>query len=296
MAGDSSGFGLSVALATPFRADGSIDRELLVNHALWCLEQNCRSLTLFGTTGEGPSLSASEKTAVLSDLRNAGISGDQLVIAVITNAAGDAITQIDQAYAAGVRNILLAPPSYFKPVSDDGIFGWYKTTIDGLGSKARDIILYNIPALTGAALSLELISRLRSTFGAAISGIKDSSCNWAYTEPLVRAHAGIDILVGDERDLAAAVRLGGAGSICGVANIFPEAVAGLVKGNEDPFVSAIVNLIDGHSVVPAIKTILAAETGNDGWKRVRAPLDALDHAAEQTIIAGLRQLKLNRAA
>ena len=49
-------FGLSVALATPFAEDRSIDLPRLMSHGLQSLADGCDSLTVFGTTGEGASL------------------------------------------------------------------------------------------------------------------------------------------------------------------------------------------------------------------------------------------------
>jgi len=294
--GDAPGFGLSVALATPFRADGSLDRERLTGHALCCLDQGCHSVTLFGTTGEGPSISLAERAAVLADLEGAGVSGQRLVVAVITNAVDDAVAQTHQAYARGAGHVLLVPPFYFKPVTEDGIVDWYGAVAGALGAEARGILLYNIPSLTGTCLTVDLISRLRSALGSAIAGVKDSSCDWSYTEPLLQAHGDLAILVGDERSLAAAVRLGGAGSICGLANIFPRAVAGLVEGRDDPFVDGVAKLIDRHPVVPAIKTLLASETGNEAWNNVRAPLEPLSPDEGQALVEGLQVLKQNRVA
>ena len=163
--------------------------------------------------------------------------GDRLVFAIFANSVGDAVEQMRTGYGAGARAVLVAPPSYFKGVSEEGIAGWYQQVIRQLGDEARDILLYNIPSLTGVALSVDLVGRLRQSLGRSIAGVKDSSCDWNVTDPLVRAHNDIHILVGDERDLAAAVRLGGAGCISGMANVFPHAVAGLVRGQDDPFLA-----------------------------------------------------------
>ncbi len=294
--GDAPGFRLSVALATPFRSDGSLDREELTGHALWCLDRGCQSVTVFGTTGEGPSLSQAERAEVLAEFERAGISGQRLVVAVTSNAIGDAVAQIRQAYAQGARHVLLAPPFYFKPVTEDGIVDWYGAVAGGLGAAARGILLYNIPSLTGTCLTVDLISRLRSTLGPAIAGVKDSSCDWSYTEPLLRAHGDLAILVGDEGSLAAAARLGGAGSICGLANVFPQAVARLLEGEDDPFVEGLAKLIDGYPVVPGIKTLLASETGKVAWKNVRAPLEPLGPDEGKALIKGLQVLKRDRVA
>ncbi|MFN6985496.1 MAG: dihydrodipicolinate synthase family protein, partial [Rhizobium oryzihabitans] len=42
-------FGLSAALTTPFKADGTVDIDAMIAHARRCLENGCDSVTLFGT-------------------------------------------------------------------------------------------------------------------------------------------------------------------------------------------------------------------------------------------------------
>ena len=66
-------FGLSVALATPFAEDRSIDLPRLVAHGRQSLADGCTSLTVFGTTGEGASLGLDERNRALGALVGAGV-------------------------------------------------------------------------------------------------------------------------------------------------------------------------------------------------------------------------------
>ncbi|MCP4384548.1 MAG: dihydrodipicolinate synthase family protein [Hyphomicrobiales bacterium] len=296
MEGNQQRFGMSAALATPFSADQTIDQDRLSAHAGWCLDNGCDSVTLFGTTGEGPSLSAAERATVLARLQADGVPGDKLVFAVFANSVGDAVEQIRVAYGFGARAVLVAPPSYFKGVTEEGVAGWYQAVIRQLGDAARDILLYNIPSLTGVALSVDLVGRLRQSHGPSIVGVKDSSCDWTVTDPLVRAHNDIHILVGDERDLAAAVRLGAAGCISGMANVFPHAVAGLVRGQDDPFLSGVVDAINRYPILPAIKTLIAENTRIPAWATVRPPLVPLSAGEGRQFVEAVEALKQSPAA
>ena len=89
---------------------------------------------------------------------------------------------------------------------------------------ARNVYLYHIPSMTGVPLSVDLVGRLKTAFPGVVVGVKDSSGDWANTEKLLAAHRDLQILVGDERQLARAVRQGGAGTICGLANLLPGIV------------------------------------------------------------------------
>jgi 4-hydroxy-tetrahydrodipicolinate synthase len=284
-------FGLSAALTTPFDADGQCAVETALHHAKRCLREGCASVTLFGTTGEGASVSAAERTRLLEAFRSGGIAGDQLVACVMANAQGDAAAQAAEILRLGARGVLLAPPSYFKNVSDEGVLRWFGEVLQTLGSEARGIILYNIPSVTAVELPVATISALRTAFPKAIAGVKDSSGNWPYTERLLAEHRDLAILIGDERSLAAGVRQGAQGAISGLANILPTRLSSLIReGRDDPALGALVEAVLKHPVTPAVKALVAHRTGDAGWIRVRAPLVATPPEARATLGAQLDRL------
>jgi len=267
-------FGLSAALVTPFTAQGAVDGELAARHAGWCLANGCQSVTLFGTTGEGPSISAAERTRLQAALRDGGVPADRIVTGVIANSIGDAVAYAREGLDAGGRYVLLAPPSYFKGVSAEGVFNWYAAVFAGLGASARGVILYNIPGVTSVEIGVDLVGRLKAAFPGIIAGVKDSSGDWPYTEKLLAAHRDLAILIGDERSLAAGVRLGGQGAISGMANVAPDRLSTMIaEGRDDEVLSAFVAELVRNPVTPAVKAMVAHRTGNAEWQRVRAPLD-----------------------
>jgi 4-hydroxy-tetrahydrodipicolinate synthase len=280
-------FGLSCALATPFLPDGGIDHTRLVQHARHCLREGCGSVTVFGTTGEGSSLGLAERTRVIAALKEAGIAPQAIVGGVMSASQDDALEQTRILMDADCKAVLLAPPFYFKGVSDDGLFGWFAGLFDKLGAQARDVILYNIPSVTAVSLSVALIGRLRAAFPDVVTGVKDSSGDWPYTESLLAAHSDLVILIGDERHLAHGVRLGAQGAISGLANVIVPRLLGLVRqGKEDPAVVQLVNDVVKYPVIPAVKALVAAKTGDDNWRRMRAPLVDLS-AADAAALAGI---------
>src|ERR1700738_3805806 len=119
-------FGLSCALALPFKNDFTIDHRRLAAQARWCLEAGCSTVTVFGTTGEGASVSLTERGEVPGALLSAGVEpARQLVGGVLAASIGDAVEQIRILNDAGCERILLAPPFYFKGVSDEGLDDWF---------------------------------------------------------------------------------------------------------------------------------------------------------------------------
>ena len=290
-------FGLSVALATPFRPNGEIDLERLVSHAGRCLELGCDSITLFGTTGEGVSIGHQERLEVLAALAAAGVGAGSIVAGISATASADAKRDVTVAQGRGCRAVLLPPPFYFKQVADDGIFDWYRAVFEDLGENARNIILYNIPSLTGVQLSVELIARLRAAFSDIIIGVKDSTGDWSYTERLLAAHRDLAVLIGEERHLAAAVRLGAEGSICGLANLHPAEMRTMAwQGADNVYIDEVVGLVSDFPVVPAIKALMAHRNGEPQWRRVRPPLISIGDRDLAEIGRGFDRLANVRAA
>jgi len=274
---DQEKFGLSVALATPFDAAYKIDTVRALTHAKSCLEKGCGSVTLFGTTGEGASVAPGERAAVIDAFVAGGIASSKLVIGVMESAVAAAAAQIEDARERGCKAILLGVPFYYKNISDDALFAWFSAVLTQVTTKNRDIILYNIPSVTAVELSISLISRLRTAFGDDILGVKDSSGNWDYTQQLLAVHNDLVILIGDERHLAAGVRLGGQGAISGMANLCPKRMKILIDtGQDDEGLSNIVNRLVAHPVTSAIKSMLAHTKADEAWARMRPPLSRIE--------------------
>jgi 4-hydroxy-tetrahydrodipicolinate synthase len=267
-------FGLSCALVTPFDESDGIDHARLVAHARSVLEQGCDSVTVFGTTGEGASIGLPARHRVLGALAGAGLDmRRQVVVGVAAASVHETLEQARAGLALDCRAVMIAPPFYFKGLSDDGVFRWFARVFEGLGGAARDVILYHIPSVTAVGLSPALVRRLRDAFPGVVVGVKDSSGDGGNTRSLLAEHGDLAILVGDERQLAAAVRNGAQGAICGVANICPDLMRPLAcEGRDDPRIHRIVEALLTLPVTPAVKAMVAHRTGDPAWLNVRPPL------------------------
>ena len=275
-------FGLSCAISTPFDGNGAIDMPRFLAHAKRCRADGCDSITIFGTTGEGFSVSLEERVRVIGAFKSAGFDmGREIGVGIMASSVGDAAQQCRQALKAGCKHLLLAPPFYAKGIGDDGLFAWHAELFSGLGDSARDVILYHLPSVTAVPLSLDLIERLKIAFPKIARGVKDSGGNLSHSEALAARHGDLAILIGDERHLAAIVRKGGQGAICGMANLEAKRMRALAHdGKDDPVINALVDTVVGFPVMAAIKSMIAHRTKDREWARMRPPLQALD--AEQT--------------
>jgi 4-hydroxy-tetrahydrodipicolinate synthase len=290
--------GLSCALSTAFRLDGSVDLPRTLAQAKWVLANGGDSVTMFGTTGEGASLDVGERHAMLGALAGSGFDLGARIIAGVTAATiGEAVAQAQAGYDFGCRALLMTPPFYFPEPSEEGVFRWFAAVFERLGPRLRDVLIYHIPSMTRVGFSPEAMARLRKAFPGAVIGIKDSTGNWDSAKSFLDAHRDLQILVGDERLLARAVREGGSGSICGLANLRPDLLrAAAWEGTDDPRIGACVQAIVADPFMPAIKALIAHRERDPEWRRMRAPVVELDEARARALAARFEAAQGAKAA
>ncbi len=248
------------------------------------LENGANGVTPFGTTGEGASVALDERSAAISALIDSGVARKKITLGLCGTAIGDVALQVQQGVAFGITNYLLLPPFYFKDLSDEGLFEWHAKLFKTVDSQAK-FILYHIPQLTHVPLSTELVNRLYAAYPERVLAIKDSAGQWENTKALLESRS-IPVLVGDERLLHKAAAMGGAGSICGFANMYPRRMRTLFDTHvEDVALSSEVDLVVSVPVIPALKQAMAAMTGNPSWGNLRPPLQALTGDAHAAIAA-----------
>lgn len=271
-------FGISTALLTPFHADGSLNLSLFTTHANAMLGNGVQGVTLFGTTGEGASIGLIERSQAISAMIDNGIPANVMTLGLCACAIADVVAQVEQGVAFGVTQFLLLPPFYFTDLGDAGLFDWHSKLFELADPRAK-FILYHIPQVTQVPLSVDLVIRLRSTFPDRLMAIKDSSGNWDNTKALIET-GKIPVLVGDERLLHKAAALGAAGSICGVANLYPQRMRTLFDTQtEDTDLSTDVDFIVSVPIIAALKQVMVTMTGDASWGNLRAPLMPLTDEA-----------------
>jgi 4-hydroxy-tetrahydrodipicolinate synthase len=290
--------GLSCALSTAFRTDSAVDLPRTLAQAKWVLANGCDGVTMFGTTGEGASLDVAERHAALGALAGAGFDLGKTVIAGVTAATiGEAVEQAQAGYDHGSRALLMTPPFYFPEPSEEGVFRWFAAVFERLGPRLRDVLVYHIPSMTRVGFSPAAMARLRKEFPGAVIGIKDSTGSWDSAKSFLDAHKDLQILVGDERLLARAVREGGSGSICGLANLRPDLLRPAAwEGKEDPRIAKCVEAIVADPFMPAVKALIAARENDKAWLRMRAPVVELDEARARALVARFDAAQGEKAA
>ena len=288
--------GLWCAMLTPLNSSGGVDHGLLCAHAQSLLDRGVDGVAPFGTTGEGQSFSLAERLAGVDALMAAGIANERVVAATGCAALPETIVLTRHGVQAGCAACLVLPPFFWKDATDDGLFGWYAQLIEAVADPRLRIYLYHIPQVSGTPLSVDLIARLATAFPGTIAGVKDSAGDWANTQALLSRVPQLAILVGHEPHLPRLLRAGGAGTICGVANLFPALVRALLSPAVTPVdeqrVLTFIEIAFRQPFLAGFKAILAEQTRNSAWRAVRAPLVPLAEKPRQVLLAALRDAGL----
>jgi 4-hydroxy-tetrahydrodipicolinate synthase len=267
--------GFWVAAATPLTAAGTVDNGRLADHALQLFKRSVDGVVLFGTTGEGTSFSIAERLATVEALLNSGVAADRIGLGGGFPAITDAIALAQAALGLGLTHVLMLPPYFDRGVTPDGIEDAFAAVIDGVADHRLRVTLYNIPQVSGVAVPASVAANLRRRYGALVAGVKDSSADFKQFRAYRAAAPELAITVGNETDIARAISEGGAGTICGMANIVPDLVKAMISNgaNTEARMQAAVDVVaSASSFTAALKAVLAAQTGDAGWLRVRPPL------------------------
>lgn len=222
--------GAMVALATPVRADGTLDDGGLERLVHRVVDGGVAGISPAGSTGEGALLTRAQRHEVVRRVRDLApglpvIPG--LPLTTLREGPADLAALAD----AGATAALVAVPSYY-PVTDDGVLRLYETLAD---AAPIPLLLYNIPVYTKTVLAPEVVGRLARHPG--IAGIKDSSRNMEYHQQVIYATAGAEfsVLTGSDILFVASLTLGAVGTIAASGNLIPGVLAGIyaaVRGGD----------------------------------------------------------------
>lgn len=268
---------LYVPAITPFTADLSVDTARFVTICRRLLEDGADGLAVFGTTSEANSLSVSERMAALEALVAAGVDPACLIPGTGCAALPDTVALTRHATDMGCKGVLMLPPFYYKPLSDEAVFAAYAAAIEAVPTVA--LYLYHIPQVSGVALSVPMIGRLIEAFPSTIRGLKDSSGNWDNTASVIAAFPQIETFSSSESLLPKNVAAGGAGCISASANVNAAGIMRLIRALGTPAegaalsqVSAVRAACEGMPLIPGIKAVVALRMGDAAYARTRPPL------------------------
>jgi 4-hydroxy-tetrahydrodipicolinate synthase len=277
--------GVYCASATPVNADLSPDLGALAAHANALIADGCDGIALLGTTGEANSFSLTERKTILEAAVGA-VGAARLMPGTGVNALPETTDLTRHALSLGVTRVVMLPPSYYKSVSDEGLFRAYAQVIETVADNRLQVVLYHIPQVSGVPISHDLIERLVAAFPQTVVGIKDSAGKIENMQAMIARFPGFSVLAGADPLLLPLMGMGGAGCITATSNLVADSLATVYRHHADlsrkpdveaaqARINAFRDLSNSYTQIPAIKAMVAYRHGAALWTRTRPPLVGL---------------------
>ncbi len=211
--------GVLPALVSPLHRDGSADEsgiKRLVDHVI---AGGVHGLLALGSTGEGASLGERTRWQVLKSVIEAGAGRVPVICGVAQPHLDAARGEVAAASRLGADAALVAPPFYYH-TDQATVRAFYRR----LAADSKiPLLLYNIPQFTKVSAEPATVAELATE--GTIAGIKDSSRDFEYFENVRLATRSLEhfrMFTGSDTMLLASLAMGGAGTICGAANVAPS--------------------------------------------------------------------------
>jgi 4-hydroxy-tetrahydrodipicolinate synthase len=213
--------GVLVALASPMRADGTVDEPATARLVEHVLAGGVHGLLALGSTGETAALDEASRRRVLPSVVKAAGGRVPVLCGVAQTELSVTRAEIAAAAEAGADGALVAHPYYY-PTDQSGVLAFYRQAAEG---SPLPVFVYNIPQFTKVVVEPATLATLAHE--GTVRGIKDSSRDFEYFEAVCLATRDLPafrVFTGSDTMLLASLAMGGAGTICGAANIAPELV------------------------------------------------------------------------
>lgn len=215
--------GAHTALITPMK-DGTVsyaDLESLVNAQL---SSEISGIVPCGTTGESPTLSASEHLQVIKNTVKIVDGKIPVIAGTGANSTNEALELTQKADQAGADAFLLVAPYYNKP-SQDGLIAHFSAIAE---CTEKPIILYSIPSRCGIEISTHTITILYEKY-PHICALKEAGGRSAkVSESVCALDSNFVVLSGDDGLTLPFMASGAKGVISVASNIIPDEVSKLV--------------------------------------------------------------------
>ncbi|MER6705436.1 4-hydroxy-tetrahydrodipicolinate synthase [Streptomyces fumanus] len=203
------------AMVTPFTEDGGLDLDGAARLADHLVSRGCDGLVLSGTTGESPTTTDAEKSALVGAVRSAVGDRASVVAGVGTADTRHTVELARAAERAGADGLLVVAPYYSRP-PQDALEAHFREVAD---ASELPVMLYDIPARTGTRIAPATLVRLAGH--PRIVAVKDCAHDLLGTQRVL-ARTGLAYYAGCDEENLAWYASGAAGYVSTVANLVPE--------------------------------------------------------------------------
>jgi dihydrodipicolinate synthase/N-acetylneuraminate lyase len=217
-----------------------------------------------GTTGEGILLSAAERRRAAELFLDGPLP---VIVHCGAQTTAETVALAQHAAAAGATGVAVVGPPYYA-LDEDAMLAHFAAAARACAP--LPFYVYEFQARSGYAVPVSVVERLRGE-ASNLAGLKVSDRPFDAVAPYLLE--GLDVFVGAEELVPAGLEHGAAGAVSGLAAVFPERVAALVREGADG-VAELRAALDRHPFQAAAKYVLGRR-GVPVREDVRAPLRRL---------------------
>jgi 4-hydroxy-tetrahydrodipicolinate synthase len=285
--------GTYTALVTPFRDEPGqpIDWDALDALIDAQIAGGVAGLVPCGTTGESPTLSHEEHGEVIERTVKRAKGRVQVVAGTGSNSTREAIDMSRHAERAGADAVMLVVPYYNRP-SQEGLFQHF---VQVAGSVRVPVVVYNVPARSGADLAPETLARIAEAAPNVVA-TKEATGNVLRAQKLVQTMGPrMTVLSGDDALTLAMIAVGARGVISVTSNVAPAEVSRATRlaleGRASEALRAHLALMPLHEAMflepnpSPVKAALALKGMIGGG--IRSPMAPCTEATRKAVLAAL---------
>ena len=210
-------FGAATALVTPFEQNGALDLDSYRKLLRFQLDAGIDALLVCGTTGEAPTLSDEESTALLCEAVKTAQKSVPVIMGIGSNCTEHAVEKARSAEGNGADALLAVTP-YYNKCTPEGLVRHYREIAS---ATSLPIIVYTVPSRTGMTVPSSVWGELFAI--PNIIGIKDATGDIAYGAQFLSC-LGSEICLwsGNDNATLPLLSLGSDGVISVLSNVKPK--------------------------------------------------------------------------
>lgn len=216
--------GMGVALATPFKKDGTIDENALRRLVCYQQDNGADFFCILATTGETPCLSSEEKNYIKNTVVELTKGRIPILMGLGGNNTATVVEELKTTDLEGIDGILSVCPYYNKP-SQEGLYQHFKTIA---AATELPVVLYNVPGRTGVNMLPATVVRLANDCENIVA-IKEASGMLEQVDEIIKHKPDtFDVLSGDDSLTYQILANGGVGVISVIGNALPKEFSRMV--------------------------------------------------------------------
>ncbi|XP_076238917.1 N-acetylneuraminate lyase [Calliopsis andreniformis] len=296
--------GLIVPAFTPFNNDStrSLNLSIIPQYADFLAKKQITGVLINGTTGEGTSMSVSERKVVAEEWAKAVKTTKQHLMVQVGGAPLPDVLQLAK-HAESIKadSILCLPELYFKPTTTEQLTEYLKLV--GEAAPNTPLLYYHIPMLTNVNVHMGQFLESLGEQVPSFVGIKFTSNNLEEGAQALHAdNKKYVIFLGNDQLLSPACALGMDSFIATTMNMLPElslqireqSKAGKtieVRQTQERLTKAVIAIAKYGNWVETMKTAMSLLT-NVNVGPVRPPLKVLSSEIKTSMAKGLHDIGL----